>query len=959
MTHFPTTNVGLDILEIVLGQPTVEHQAMLLSEAGLLNAAGLSDLLDMTTDLIRQDPGKARQLAALCLELADRAAAPAVVPRATYLCAQAHASNAEFELALQLIESACAAYVALGENQAALRTNIGRMGVLIDLGRYEEALNVSEILLTDLQRYDSPETGFLAALAYQNRGACYEQMGRYEEALEVYAAAEQRYLALDMVERIGDIYNNRGVVLLQLGRGNDALAAFEAAADIFAQHNLTLLHAQALLNIGNAHLLLSNYTISFAVFNQARQLFESLGALAEQHVLMLDTADTYLALNLYPEALAAYRDAESLFQTAGVPHHRARALWGMGSALSGQGQLDDAESMLSQAASLFVAAQNIPLLCSVMLEQAALQAARGDRATAQATAAQALALVSDAAWPVQQVYAHMRIADLLLPNVAEAEPHLLEAQRLGNYLGLPHFRYRINQRLGHVRLLQGRTEESQLLLEAAANEIEWIRGTLAQEVTRISFLSDKLAVYEDLMQLHLMGNGETAVWQAFAVTERAKSRALVDLLMGRDAMYSVTPGDSVLATRLESLTGDLNAIYNELLGTPQDCSMQVGDLQARAVVLEHEISQLRLQAASNGIPSDPLQMNLPLDAILSNLPADLLIVAYHVVGEEILAFVVKKGRLHVIRHLSTVSAVQQLVQHLAVQWERLRVGQSFIDRHYAILEQSAQRVLTALYTALVAPLELLLNKTGLVISGVADADTKLAVVPHGVLHHVPFHALYDGQQYLLDRFEISYAPSVTVLALCQQRTPRTAGTSLVFGVTDPLLPAVAAEAHAVADYLSDAQICIDQAATRAILSAKAPNCAVVHLACHGLFRADNPMFSALKLHDGWLTALDVMQYDLRGALVTLSACESGRSQVMVGDESIGLMRAFLGAGAASLVVSLWLVQDETTAALMAAWYAQLRQGKDRAAALRAAQLAIKATHSHPFYWAPFVLVGQR
>jgi CHAT domain-containing protein len=80
---------------------------------------------------------------------------------------------------------------------------------------------------------------------------------------------------------------------------------------------------------------------------------------------------------------------------------------------------------------------------------------------------------------------------------------------------------------------------------------------------------------------------------------------------------------------------------------------------------------------------------------------------------------------------------------------------------------------------------------------------------------------------------------------------------------------------------------------------------------------------------------------------------------MVGDESIGLMRAFLGAGAASLVVSLWLVQDETTAALMAAWYAQLRQGKDRAAALRAAQLAIKATHSHPFYWAPFVLVGQR
>lgn len=119
------------------------------------------------------------------------------------------------------------------------------------------------------------------------------------------------------------------------------------------------------------------------------------------------------------------------------------------------------------------------------------------------------------------------------------------------------------------------------------------------------------------------------------------------------------------------------------------------------------------------------------------------------------------------------------------------------------------------------------------------------------------------------------------------------------------------------------------------------------------------MFSSLKLDDGWVTAADALQLDLNGALVTLSACESGRSEVIGGDEIIGLTRAFLGAGAATLAVSLWLVQDETTAELMDAWYGRLRDGIGRASALREAQLEIKDRYPHPYYWAPFVLIGKR
>jgi CHAT domain-containing protein len=119
------------------------------------------------------------------------------------------------------------------------------------------------------------------------------------------------------------------------------------------------------------------------------------------------------------------------------------------------------------------------------------------------------------------------------------------------------------------------------------------------------------------------------------------------------------------------------------------------------------------------------------------------------------------------------------------------------------------------------------------------------------------------------------------------------------------------------------------------------------------------MFSSLKLHDGWLTAADVLALDLDGALVTLSACESARNRVLAGDEIVGLARGFLGAGAATLVASLWLVQDETTSWMMERWYGRMREGVGRTAALREAQLALRERHPHPYYWAPFVLMGRR
>ncbi|MFQ5857073.1 MAG: CHAT domain-containing protein [Anaerolineae bacterium] len=961
------STISLRLAENLLALPTLEQQSALLRAGNLLNADSLSQLLDIAERLARSDPGRARRLATLCVSMADYADAPATVSRGTYIRAQTHAISGELGVALRLIEAAREGYVAIGKNLEALRTYVGQMHVLGELGRYQEALDAGRTVLDALNgvgEFDvapaPSDSDLLAALVHQNRGVCYEKMGRYDEALSAYASAEARFRALEMTERLGDIRNNRGIILVYLGRVSEALAAFEAAATTRAEAGLNLLHAQTLSNIGEAHLLLGNYTSSLDAFEEARRLFDFLDARVDQQITLRKTADAYLALNLFTEAARAYRDADRLMRTTGMVHDRARALWGMGSALIAQAQFEEADRVLTEAAALFTATDNVPLLSGVMLEQAALKAARDDRDAALTMAHHALTLVSGNDWPIQQIYAHMRTADLLLPDAAAAESHLSEAQRLADQLALPHLRYRLNQRLGHVRLLQRRDEEAQMLLEAAVDEIERLRGTLAQEVVRTSFLRDKVTAYDDLLRVHFVRGDEESVQRAFAVAERAKSRVLVDLLVGVIDPIPAAPADPELATRLQTLQADLNAIYNKLLaGTGErEHRMRLADLHARAVDLEQEISRLRLQAAAAISSSDTLTSPLPLDAIQVRLPPDLVLLAYHVVGDEIMAFISKQDTVRVVRRLSTTPVVHRLLERLAVQWDRFRAGRAFVSRHMTLLEQSAQRVLASLYDELIAPLESLLDGA-VAPSGETDWPPKLAIVPHSLLHHVPFHALFDGQRYLVEKSEISYAPSATVLTLCQERAPRGSRKALVLGVADSLTPGVMTELHAVAQHLYNAEVHVDEQATLTVLQAEASSCDVLHLACHGLFRPENPMFSALKLFDGWLMAADVMQLDLSGALVTLSACESGRSQVIAGDEIIGLPRAFLGAGAATVVVSLWLVHDETTAALMAMWYEQLRNQVERAAALRAAQLALKAQYPHPYYWAPFVLIGQR
>lgn len=945
------TTLNPQLIASLLAQPTVEAQAQLVQQAGLADEAGVAALLDAGGQLINADLAQARRLLDLCIALAP-AWAPQLQPQAIYLRAQTFALDGDFDQALAQIAEARAGYQATGQTAAALRTNVGLLNVLIHLGRHQEALTTADAALdAAAQAVDtlpSETVALLVALLQQNRGICYKNMGRYSDAVAAYHVAESHFEALARAEDAATIRMNLGVILAELGYGSEALAAYEAAGAAFAQTENRLRQAQNLENLGELHLLLGNYSQGLSVFAEARQLMAALDAPIELHVLERLIADAYLALNLLPEAASAYRAAVAGLEASDMPYHLGWALWGLGATLLRQQQLAEAGHALRRAAGIFAAAENEHLRSAVLLEQAALAEAQGERAAAIEQTRQALALIGEQDWPVQRIYAHLRLADLLLPDTAAAEPLLAAAEGWAAALPLPQLRVHVQQRLGRLRLLQGRELEAETTLAAAVEEIERLRGTLTRQTLRVSFVQDKTAVYEDLMRLYLARGDRASLQAAFSVAEQAKSRTLVDLLSGAVETQAGGGLDPDLAQRLHSLQADLNAIYNQALSDNQggDRSARLAELNARAVDLEQQISRLRLQADGASASAD-LAQAVPVTALQQSLPPDLTLVAYHVLDTELLAFVYRDGALQVLRHLSQMPIISKRLTELEIEWQRFQADPAFIQRHQGRLTRSTQQSLQALHSALIAPL-----------AGLLAGTARLAIIPHGLLHHLPFAALYDGQAYLVDQYELTVAPSATVLSLVGQRSSQPRRQAVVFGVDDQQIPFALAEAAAVGQYLPDARVRLGAQATLASLQAETAGCHLLHLACHGLFRRDNPLFSALKLHDSWLTAGDVMQLRLPGAFVTLSACESGRSQVVGGDELLGLPYAFLGAGALGLLVSLWLVEDETTAALMTQFYSQVAQGVSYPAALRRAQLALKSSLPHPYYWAPFVLIGQ-
>jgi len=296
--------------------------------------------------------------------------------------------------------------------------------------------------------------------------------------------------------------------------------------------------------------------------------------------------------------------------------------------------------------------------------------------------------------------------------------------------------------------------------------------------------------------------------------------------------------------------------------------------------------------------------------------------------------------------VALVARVQHLLRLLQFQlsWALPNPGVARGSRDALLLATQAH--LAELYQELVAPLRPHLEATHLIF------------VPHDVLHYVPFHALYDGRQHLIDAFSVSYAPSATVYALCHGRVTNSTGPSLILGVPEPQTPFILQEVQSVAARLPRPELYLGREATDSVLRTKGEGSRFIHIASHGFFRRDNPMFSGIRLGGSYLTLYDLYNLKLPVELISLSACVTGLNVIAAGDELLGLARGLFCAGAASLLVALWEVPDESTAEFMKAFYDRFPSAPNRAAALRDAIRDVRERYPHPLHWAPFVLCGR-
>jgi CHAT domain-containing protein len=339
------------------------------------------------------------------------------------------------------------------------------------------------------------------------------------------------------------------------------------------------------------------------------------------------------------------------------------------------------------------------------------------------------------------------------------------------------------------------------------------------------------------------------------------------------------------------------------------------------------------------------------DQIRESLPADAALLEYVVTHDAVLIFVLTRD------HLRTTSAKLSREELEA----RIELFRDLLGRRKGSQWRGAAE---SLRQSLIDPVE---------AGGWLRGRRSLFLVPHGVLHYLPFAALArtegSGSRFLVEDYVLHFLPSASSLT---EGAGSPAGDGRLLAMA-PAKARLAFAAREVGDiralFPRQARALVGSRATEASFKRLAGDYGIIHLATHGFFNKMNPMFSGVQLEpdaneDGRLEVHEILGLRLRARLVTLSACETALgsgyfSEVPAGDDFVGLTQAFLGAGSSSVLATLWLVNDRSTAQFMADFYQHLptEAGSAALAAVQRRMLAGPSRYRHPYYWAPFVLVG--
>lgn len=852
-------------------------------------------------------------------------------------------ANEEWNDAVPYYERAIRRYEIRGESLPAARLHIGYVVALTHLGRYDEALKAADTAEAAFQ-----EMGDQVRLArlYTNIANVYHRLDQHQRSYDYLGTAVRVFESLGDREAAANVYHGLGNALARIDRFDESEEMFNRSCQMSLELGLKELWTQATYNQAYFQFLRGRYSEALKSFAQLRGHFKNSGSLRHYALCDLDEAEIYLQLNISQDAATLAQSANRQFTQLGMNYEEAKALGFYGVALSQMHRYTESLEIFRDAQKAFEKEGNEYWVAALDLHRADVHLALGRYWEAQSLATQAKKRFDALEIPSRRMISLVLLARvaMALNDVATAERYTCEISEIMNHASVPLLLFPYHLLCGQIAETRQDPAAARTAYENAAQDLEMHQARLQQDDLRVTFLHGRNQVYESLVKLCLSGDAGN-LDAAYSWCERAKSRGLVELLSNH--LPSVNPrAEQSLLRRLHRLREELNIQY--VRSKPETHSgVSTPDFDA-VVIKEKELARTLREVALN----DPEYVSLQevssagMEAVQQFIPERTTIVEYFITQEEVLCFVISSKGAKVFRKLAPPSRIQALQERLAFQLEKFLLGPDYVRAHTEQILEATNHYLQALYDVLVAPL-------------VSDIRTPhITIVPHGLLHFLPFHAFFDGQNYLIDQFEISYAPSASVLRYCLEKPDVIGATPLILGVADELAPMVEEEVRALGRVFPEARNLSGEAATRSAFAAAAETASFVHVATHASFRQDNPMFSSFKLSDGYVTALDLFSMNCQTNLVTLSSCKSGLSEVSGGDDLLGLMRGFLYAGARSLMLSLWSVSDESTVMLMTEFYKEWQNGASKTTALQSAMRVVRASYPNPFFWAPFILVGK-
>jgi len=928
-----------------------ERARFLIRNREQLDLALIIHLANEARELLRIDARQSLSFSEIALEIAETMNDRLAMAHATRIKANAVHHLGNYTTAVELHTRAIGLFEQLGENEELGRTLSACLLSLNLSGQYDAAFSAAE---RARQIFNEAGDELRLARLEINVGNIYYRQDRFAEALASYRRAYDGVTQHENREGIAVVLGNLATCLISLGEFQQALETYQNARDYCEKHGMPVLLALADYNIAYLYFLRGEYSRAIDMLRSTRLRSKEVGDRYIYGLCNLDLSELYLELNLSSEAAELARLGCAEFEALGMGYEAAKCLAFEAIAMGQQGQAFQSLKLFVRSREMFVKEKNQVWPSLIDLYQALVLFNEARLFESRRLAKAALSFFDSSLLPGKAVLCRLLLARIAqrTNDLATAHKECCAAIEKLRDMQAPMLKHQAFLLMGQIHSVSGSRKEAYECFRASREMLEMLRSNLRGQELKMSFLKNRLEVYELLVDSCLRGQySSDSLAEALGYIEEAKSRTLMDQMLQPAYSAGEDSGQSDLVRRMRNLRDELNWYYSlielEQLRPEQRSPEHIKRLEEQVRARETDLIRVLQESSISGLGGSAIEAgkSLSIDEIRAAITSETLIVEYFQTGDRILACLLGRDQLQIVP-VTLVSRISNVLRLLQFQLSKFRLGMEYASAFRDSLIDSTKAHLKSLYDELLAPLRDRLT------------SRHLLFVPHGALHYVPFHALFDGERFLIDEHTVSYAPSASIYAVCAKKLVNNEGPALLMGVPDQNAPSILDELKALSAILPHPKMFLGKAASEYILKTAGPGARLVHIATHGFFRQDSPMFSSIRMGSSYLSLYDLYQLRLPVELVTLSGCATGLNVVAAGDELIGLARGLFQAGAQSLLLSLWDVHDQSTADFMTQFYRRLQAGEAKAEAMRAAMMAVREVYPHPYQWAPFVLMGK-